>query len=102
MAYKDDEESPSSEWYDDEHETLADLKYALNQREEETPVSRVERDAAEAGGEEDWFGYDTLKTPTRKSHGRMKRIARGEEEDYARTSAGYLAELEELDRKYDD
>ena len=79
MAYKDDDEG---EWYDDEHETLADRKYADSQREEED--------------------YDALETPTRKSHGRMKRIARGEEEEYARTSAGYLAELEELDRKYDD
>ena len=78
MAYKHDED----EWHDDEHETMADRKYADRQREEE--------------------GYDTLETPTRKSHGRMKRIARGEEEDYARTSAGYIAELEEIARKYDD
>ena len=65
MAYKDDDE----EWYDDEHETLADRKYADSQREEE--------------------GYDTLETPTRKSHGRMKRIARGKEKGYAHKTAGY-------------
>ena len=82
MAYKHDED----EWHDDEHETLADRKYADSQRDEEAPDSRVERDAAEAGSEE---SYDTLKTPTRKSHGRMKRIARGEEKDYARKTAGY-------------
>ena len=81
MAYKDDDE----EWYDDEHETLADRKYADSQREE-APESRVERDAAEASSEED---YDTLKAPTRKSHGRMKRIARGKEKGYAHKTAGY-------------
>ena len=82
MAYKDDDE----EWYDDEHETLADRKYADSQRDEDATESRVERDAAEASSEE---GYDTLKAPTRKSHGRMKRIARGKEKGYAHKTAGY-------------
>ena len=53
---------------------------------EEAPESRVERDAEEASSEE---GYDTLEAPTRKSHGRMKRIAHGEEKDYAHKTAGY-------------
>ena len=44
MTYKDDDE----EWYDDEHETLADRKYADSQRDDEAPKSRVERDAEEA------------------------------------------------------
>ena len=44
-------------------------------------------EASEEG--DDTEGYDTLKTPKRKSHGRMKRIARGEEKEYARKTAGY-------------
>jgi len=56
MAYKDDDEG---EWYDDEHETLADRKYADSQRDEDATESRVERDAAEASSEEKDYAHKT-------------------------------------------
>ncbi len=60
MAYKDDDEG---EWHDDEHETLADRKYADSQRDEDATESRVERDAAEASSEEKAMHTKPLATP---------------------------------------